>query len=144
MYFPQPGGCVPLIRHTQILNSIIQITSLNCFKFSHNSHFSPKTTSIHTSIKPLYFLAKLNFQTIYFLSKSLNFTHLTHNKPSKINTFIELTQYLHYNKVKIHPKHHLAHQNFNHKNIKIPSKINTFRTLPSSQNTHLPETLSKS
>lgn len=38
--------------------------TLNCFKFSHNFPFNPKSTSTPTSVKPLYFLSKLNFQTI--------------------------------------------------------------------------------
>ena len=37
---------------------------INCVNFSHNSPKTPKITSILTSIKPLYFLVKLNCQTI--------------------------------------------------------------------------------
>ena len=37
---------------------------INCVNFSHNSLKTPKITSILTSIKPLYFLVKLNCQTI--------------------------------------------------------------------------------
>ena len=60
-----PGqGCVPLKRRPPNLNHRFYTHFINCVKFSHNSLKTPKITSIPTSKKPLYFLAKLNFQTI--------------------------------------------------------------------------------
>ena len=60
-----PGmGCVLLKRKPPNLNHRFYAHFINCVKFSHNSPKTPKITSILTSIKPLYFLVKLNFQTI--------------------------------------------------------------------------------
>ena len=60
-----PGrGCVPLKRRSPNLNHRFYAHFINCIKFPHNSPKTPKITSELASIKPLYFLAKLNFQTI--------------------------------------------------------------------------------
>ena len=63
VFFPGQG-CVQLKRKPPNLNHRFYAHFINCVKFSHNSLKTPKITSIPTSKKPLYFLAKLNFQTI--------------------------------------------------------------------------------
>ena len=60
-----PGqGCVPLKRRPPNLNHRFYAHFINCVKFSHNSPKTLKSTSELTSTKPLYFLVKLNYQTI--------------------------------------------------------------------------------
>ena len=60
-----PGqGCVLLKRKPPNLNHRFHTNPINCVKFSHNSLKIPKITSTPTSIKPLYFLVKLNCRTI--------------------------------------------------------------------------------
>ena len=60
-----PGaGCVLLKRRPPNLNHRFHTNPINCVKFSHNSLKIPKITSTPTSIKPLYFLVKLNCRTI--------------------------------------------------------------------------------
>lgn len=64
-FFPKTWGWVPFTHLTPNLISRNPPPSiLNCFKITHNSLFNPKSTSTPTSVKPLYFLSKLNFQTI--------------------------------------------------------------------------------
>ena len=62
--FSPGAGCVQLKRRPPNLNHRFYAHFINCVKFLHNSLKIPKLTSELTSTKPLYFLAKLNYQTI--------------------------------------------------------------------------------
>ena len=136
-FFPKTWGWVPSTRRTPNLISRNPPPSiLNCFKITHNFPFNPKSTSKPTSVKPLYFLSKLNFQTIQIHPFS-PIKIQTNPQTSRLSS--KSPQNHHYNKETIHLKSYFIFQTITVQTSKIQVKLSSSLLFHPIKKSHFPK-----